>query len=171
MGFVKTIIIGAMSINEVIGKNNDLPWKDRKDLKWDMEHFKRTTSNHIVVMGYNTFQSLGSKPLPNRINYVITHGPKASAFDNLIFIDSIEEAINHIQRYNQGENEVYIIGGEKLYTEALEKDIVDEIIITVIKDQCDGDKYFPVKLAKDFHIYNKIEKAEGFILYLKRNND
>ena len=58
----------ALSNNNVIGKDNDLPW----NLKTDLKHFKDYTSNKIIVMGRKTFESIG-KPLPNRINYVVSN--------------------------------------------------------------------------------------------------
>jgi dihydrofolate reductase len=60
-------IIAAMSLNRVIGKDNQLPWHYSEDL----QHFKNLTLDHVIVMGYNTYLSIG-KPLPKRRNIVLT---------------------------------------------------------------------------------------------------
>src|SRR2546421_3850306 len=62
--------IAAMSLNRVIGAGNKIPWHLPEDFKW----FKQKTSGHVVIMGRKTFESLG-KPLPNRINIVLTRHP------------------------------------------------------------------------------------------------
>jgi dihydrofolate reductase len=62
--------IAAMSLNRVIGAGNKIPWHLPEDFKW----FKQLTSGHVVIMGRKTFESLG-KPLPNRINIVLSRHP------------------------------------------------------------------------------------------------
>ena len=63
--------IAAMSLNRVIGAGNQIPWHLPEDFKW----FKRMTSGNVVIMGRKTFASLGNKPLPNRINIVLSRHP------------------------------------------------------------------------------------------------
>ncbi len=63
--------IAAMSLNRVIGAGNKIPWHLPEDFKW----FKKMTSGHVVIMGRKTFESLGNKPLPNRINIVLSRHP------------------------------------------------------------------------------------------------
>ena len=63
--------IAAMSLNRVIGAGNKIPWHLPEDFKW----FKQMTSGHVVIMGRKTFESLGGKPLPNRINIVLSSSP------------------------------------------------------------------------------------------------
>ena len=63
--------IAAMSLNRVIGAGNAIPWHLPEDFKW----FKQMTSGNVVIMGRKTFESLGNKPLPNRINIVLSRHP------------------------------------------------------------------------------------------------
>ena len=61
-------IIAAVSTNGIIGKNNELPWVVPEDLK----HFKEKTMGHPIIMGWNTWQSIGEKPLPGRLNIILS---------------------------------------------------------------------------------------------------
>ena len=96
----------ALSNNNVIGKDNDLPW----NLKTDLKHFKDYTSNKIIVMGRKTFESIG-KPLPNRINYIVSNtiGEIAGAKVFNSTEGAIEEAKHECSR--SGQNEIVRIGG------------------------------------------------------------
>lgn len=96
-----------------IGKNNNIPWKSKEDLK----HFANITKNHIVVMGLNTFKSLNMKNgLKDRVNIVVTHNPKKynEKNDKITFID--ENRLNKlIMLWNKTHIEVFIIGGREIF--------------------------------------------------------
>jgi dihydrofolate reductase len=105
--------IYAVSANNVIGIVKDgkecLPWH----IKEDLEFFKQMTSNSIVIMGRKTFESLGCKPLPNRINVVVTRTPEKNTSTDKLFFMSLEE----VQRFwldTPGAN-VWVIGGSQIY--------------------------------------------------------
>lgn len=130
-------IIVARSLNHVIGKDNQLPWK----CEGDMKHFKKTTLNKVVVMGTNTYKSIG-RTLPHRLNVVITRNSNdylkeqsEGLHGGVLFRDS-SFLKNHIF------SEVFIIGGMQIYQSALELDLVDTIYLTTIKEEYDGDAYF-----------------------------
>ena len=128
----------AVSNNNVIGVDNDLPW----NLKNDLAHFKKYTSNKIIIMGRKTYESIG-RPLPNRTNFVIsrtvTEIPGAYVFSNL------EDAIDEAKQKNKDlglESEVVIIGGGYLFRETMNS--FNKLVITRVDCDIDGDIYYPV---------------------------
>lgn len=133
----KVKIIVAVTENDAIGKNGNLLFR----LKDDLKNFKNLTTNNVVIMGRKTFESIG-KPLPNRLNVIISKTMKKETFNpNLIIVDSLENAIEKCKFLNKT---LYIVGGGQIYKEAIEKDIVDEIILTRIKKRVDdADTFFP----------------------------
>lgn len=126
-------IIAAIGNNNELGKNNDLIWH----LPADLKRFKKITSGHTILMGRNTFESIG-KPLPNRTSIVITRN-KEYRQEGCKVVHSLENALQMVQ-----ENEkVFIIGGAQIYRESLEKDLVDQLDITVVHENFDADVFFP----------------------------
>jgi dihydrofolate reductase len=102
--------IVAAANNGVIGKDNDIPW----DIKVDMQFFKRKTSSHIIIMGRKTFESMRSKPLPNRTNIVISRTLKPS--EGIHVFDSIDKAVTYCETLKaEQDKEVFFIGGEGIY--------------------------------------------------------
>lgn len=124
-------IIVARAKNGVIGINNTLPWRLPEDLK----HFKNTTLGHPIIMGRNTWESLG-KALPGRRNIVVSRNPDYEASGAEVFT-SLENAIDACT----GNEKVFIIGGAQIYDEALA--YVDKLIITEVDLDVDGDAFFP----------------------------
>lgn len=104
-----------------IGKDNDLLFK----MKEDMKFFKEQTINNIVIMGYNTWLSIGEKPLLNRVNIVMTD----KKIKNIQTETDLSKVINDYKKYPQ---DIYIIGGAYVYTKALELDLVDEVLLTLV---------------------------------------
>lgn len=117
---VKMIL--CIDLNGSIGKDNDLLFK----MKEDMKFFKQQTKNNIVIMGYNTWLSLGEKPLPNRANIVMTE----NKIKNIQTSTNLVEVINDYKKYPQ---DIFIIGGAYVYNQALELNLVDEILVTVVR--------------------------------------
>lgn len=146
---MKLIIIAAIARNRVIGKSGRIPWH----IPQDIERFKRLTTGKPVIMGRNTYDSLG-KPLPNRLNIVITsrviNGVKTYA------------SLNYALAALKNEPEVFLIGGGQLFTKALK--IADELRLTIIEKNVEGDTFFP---PYEDHIKNnfkliKEERHTGF---------
>ena len=132
----KTIVV-ATAKNNAIGKNNDLLWH----LPDDFQFFKNTTKGHHIVMGRMTYESLG-KPLPKRTSIVITSNPEFTLPEGHHVVRSLEEALEVGE--NAGLAEIMIIGGGKVYAEALNKGLVDIMFITEIDADIDGaDTFFP----------------------------
>jgi dihydrofolate reductase len=132
--------IVAKSENNVIGKNNQLPWH----LKDDLQNFKRLTMGHHILMGRKTFESIG-KALPGRMSLVVSSDPKPPT-ENVFWFNSIFRAIKHAER--SGETELFIIGGEKIFKYGLS--LVDRIYLTDIHTQIQGDVYFPQLSLKNW---------------------
>ncbi len=126
-------MIVAMDKNRGIGKNNDL----LVHIKPDLQYFKRVTKGHGVIMGYNTYMSLPTKPLPHRQNIVITR--KDVKIDGALVSNSIEETLKWIE--NSQEEEVFICGGATIYEQFMP--YADRLYITHIFDCFNADVLFP----------------------------
>lgn len=125
--------IVAMARNRVIGQHNQIPWYLPADLKF----FKKTTLHHHVIMGRNTFLSIG-RPLPLRTNIVVTRDPFFIASGCLI-AHSVEEALR--MAIDNGEEEAFIIGGGQIYEQS--QAYWDRIYCTLVEADIDGDVFFP----------------------------
>jgi dihydrofolate reductase len=142
-------IIVAADENNCIGKDNSLPWH----LKNDLQNFKKLTTNHCIIMGRNTFDSIG-KPLPNRVNIVLTKNEYFKQ-DNIVVRHTLEEAIEYCKRWKQ--EEVFIIGGDSIYRQGLI--LANKIYLTRVETQVvDGDAFFPKLEHKEW----AIQSAERF---------
>lgn len=132
-------IIAAISKNRVIGKDGRLIYKIPKDFK----RMVNLTKGHPIIMGRKTFESkeIGKKALPNRTNIIVTRQADYNA-ENCKVVHSIEEALE-VAKKAVGAEEIFIFGGASIYREALQKDIVDKIYLTVVDDECKGDTLFP----------------------------
>ncbi len=154
---MKISLIAAMSENRVNGINNQLPWRLPADLGW----FKKNTLNKPIVMGRKTWESLPFRPLPGRVNIIVsrdTHyqalNKKGDRVNDAIIVTSVDEAIN---RANQdGLSELMFIGGAMLYRQVLDK--VDCLYLTLVKGDFAGDAWFPElnwsQWQKSFRQYN-----------------
>jgi dihydrofolate reductase len=139
---MKIKMITAYDKNKLIGSNNKLPWK----LPEDLQHFKKETLNKIIVMGKNTYLSLG-KPLPDRINAVISSTLENTfEYENLIIFKSI----NDLLEFYKKEEEIIIIGGSSIYSQFLKH--TNELIVTEIHGEYKGDAHFPDFSEFDFSI-------------------
>ena len=126
-------IIAAIAKNNALGKDNDLIWH----LPADLKRFKKLTSGHYILMGRNTFESIG-KPLPNRTSVIITRNDNYFK-DGCLIANSIEQAIN----LAEDEEHVFIIGGAQVYKQAIERDLVDQLDITMVHKDFEADVFFP----------------------------
>ncbi|MEQ6123146.1 dihydrofolate reductase [Pseudotenacibaculum sp. MALMAid0570] len=126
-------IIAAVGNNNELGKNNDLIWH----LSADLKRFKKVTTGHTIIMGRNTFESIG-KPLPNRRSVIITRN-KEYLQEGCVVVHSIEDAIALVER----EEQAFIIGGAQIYKEAIQKDLADNLDITKVHESFDADVFFP----------------------------
>lgn len=159
-------LIAAIAKNNALGKNNDLIWH----LPADLKRFKQRTSGHPIIMGRNTFESIG-KPLPNRTTIIVTRN-KNYTQEGCKVVHSLEEAIE----ITKDNNEVYLIGGAQIYKEALEKNLVDCLDITHVHQEFEADVFFPeidvtIWIETEREDFKKDEKNAydySFVKYLKR---
>lgn len=148
-------IIVAYDEGRVIGNNGSIPWRLPEDFKL----FKKRTTNQVVIMGKKTYLSLPDKfrPLPNRQNIVLSRRAKTKKRDGWFseLEDSIDWAKSHVP-----DKEIFIIGGEQIYRLALEKNVVDKIIVSKVHGNHEGDTFFPE--LEECWKETSIEKYEGF---------
>lgn len=147
--------IAVTNKNRAIGFQNKLLW----NLPPDLEHFKKITSGHTIIMGGNTFVSLG-RPLPKRVNIVITKNKDFYA-PGCIIVSSPEEALERA-KIEEEENEnqqkkIFVIGGASIYTQFLPH--VGKLYLTIVDDEtAEADTYFPD--YSEFKITNESETQE-----------
>ena len=134
---MRVSIICAASANGVIGVENKLPWK----LPADLKRFKALTTGHAVLMGRKTYKSIG-KPLPNRDNIVITRQKDYKA-PGCHVVYSMEEALDKAGQLGRKTQEIFVIGGEKIFQQALP--YANKIYLTRIDRDFEGDAHlFPL---------------------------
>ncbi len=128
-------MIAALADNRVIGRDGDMPWH----LSEDMRYFKAKTLGKPVIMGRQTFESMG-RPLPRRPNIVVTRNRDFAAADVAVAHD-IEAALTLAKGQLGDGDEVMIIGGGQIYEQALR--FADRLYLTEIHAKPDGDTFFP----------------------------
>nr|AIA16494.1 Dihydrofolate reductase [uncultured bacterium] len=134
------IVVAYGRDNRVIGEDGKLPW-DR--IPADMKHFQMTTKGCPIIMGRKTWESMNECPLRNRWNVILTNSsslPVIPGYDNYIYVRTIEDAL--ISAINK-RDDIFVIGGEQVFKQFLDRGLIDEIIATEIKQHYDGDTFFP----------------------------
>lgn len=167
-------IIAAISKNNIIGCEGNLPWHLSDDLK----NFKKLTLNKPIIMGRKTFESI-KKPLPNRTNIVISRNKYYSAdYDTtsfprrressdkeIIICHSLNSAIKDAKKYN---TEIMIIGGAQIYQQAI--NLADKMYLTIVDAEVEGDVEFPQWNPTDWKLiseenFNQNDKNDfGFVV-------
>jgi dihydrofolate reductase len=134
---LRIALIWAMARNRVIGRDNDLPWRLPKDLRY----FMRTTVGYPVIMGRKTFESMNA-PLPRRTNIVVTRNPDYAPAGARVAAD-LESALEIAaeQCRVDGKDTIFIAGGAEIYRRGLE--IATHLHVTEIDAEFDGDTFFP----------------------------
>jgi len=152
-------IIAAVDLENGIGKNNDLLFK----IKSDLEFFKKTTLNNIVVMGSRTQESLPKRKLPNRLNYVLTTNIIESNDEEIIYTDNILDILEE----SKNGKDVFIIGGEMVYRELFH--YADRLLITRILATKEADRFFP-RITSEFELVeeSKIFKEDNIEFYFEK---
>jgi dihydrofolate reductase len=162
--------IAAMSLNRVIGRENQIPWHLPEDFRW----FKRLTTGHFVLMGRKTFESLG-RPLPNRTNIVLTRAPRKLAHDpkfapalvgnwtprigrpyqlsleriterDVWLVRSLPKLLAAFDRVRP-QRDLFVIGGAQIYGQTLPR--CTDLYLTVVFREVEGDAHFPA-FEEDF---------------------
>lgn len=141
-------IIVAIGNQNQLGLDNKLLWQLPDDLK----NFKLLTSNHHILMGRKTFESIG-KALPNRTNIIITRNSLYNKYENTFVFNDIEKAVNFAK--NNNETELFIIGGSEIYKFFLDQKIVEKIYLTKVDYSDKADVFFPKLNYHDWIILDK----------------
>ena len=168
--FSSSSIIVAYSKDRVIGRGNKLPW----NLPSDLEYFKKVTLGHPVIMGYNTFKSIG-KPLESRLNIVISTKNRKLP-ENVIKANSVQHAA-YLADKLEPNNEIFFIGGESIYQQSLP--FVNTLYVTEIHKKLKGDKFFPEVDLDTFEEVKRTNNNENktkfdFVIYkrlIHENNE
>lgn len=158
-------IIVAIASNGAIGRNNDLLWNIPADLK----RFRKLTTGNCLIMGKNTWYSLPKRPLPNRVNIVLTDDP-CECIEDCVSSYSVEDALSKCQ----DGKEVFVIGGGMVYRQFLE--IADRLYITHVHKDFDADTFFPaidpvdwMEVEREDHL---MDEQAGFsysyVTYMRR---
>ena len=144
-------MIVAMSANNVIGVANQLPWHLPEDLK----HFKKHTINKPIIMGRNTFDSIG-RALPERDNIVLSRTQQLS-HDQIFLANNKSDALRMAEDFakSRGSEEIMIVGGEQIYRMFF--DDVSRIYVTLVDLIIDGDAFFPVI---DYKLWTSVAHSE-----------
>lgn len=146
-------IIVAIGNNNEIGKNNKLLWHIPEDLK----KFKEITQGKTVIMGRNTYESIG-KPLPDRHNIVFSKDLKLFSNNYNEKLEICDNFSEIVKKYENSDEEIFIIGGAQVYKKALESGIVEKLYISHIDFSDDqADTYFS---EIDYNMWKKIEEDE-----------
>lgn len=148
MSFSNTNIahVVAHDRNRAIGKDNQLPWHISDDLK----HFKRLTEGGIVIMGRNTYESMG-KPLPNRTNIILTTDLTYTIDDPSVMIfHNLDDALGQASSlaHGKGLDTVWVIGGQKIFEQTLP--FSDRLEITLVDTVVEGADVFYPNLPSNF---------------------
>ncbi len=131
---MRIAIIAALSSNNVIGRDNQIPWHISTDLK----RLKALTMGHHMIMGRRTYESIG-RPLPGRIFVVITRQLDFRAPDGIHVVHALEEAIRIA--VDAGDDEPFIAGGTEIYAQAIHR--ADRMYLTRVHAEVEGDAFFP----------------------------
>ena len=161
--------IVACSLDNGIGIKGKLPW----NLKEDLKHFKSLTSFHPIIVGHNTFLSIG-RLLPNRLSIVISRDPfiqsQSDLTKNILVYSDLSTCIGELEKKQESlishpfwNDEVFIIGGAKIYKQSLDLGIVSKIYLTSIHVNIDTDTFYPKIEDSQF---SQVERSE-----LKIEND
>ena len=151
--------IWAQGSNGVIGADGAMPWSVPEDLA----HFKRVTAGHPVIMGRTTWESFPEKfrPLPGRTNIVLTgseQSAEALQAAGAVPASSLDEAFE-LAAQAEGNEEIWVIGGAKVYAQAMDR--VEVAVITRLDVEPEGDAYAP-QLGAEF-TPGTVEPAEGWM--------
>jgi dihydrofolate reductase len=164
----KLILIAAVDKNRGLGLNNQLII----DSKADMQHFKETTSGHVVLMGRKTFESMNNFCLPNRYNYVLTRSKvlehkfrKSDELRHFDFgndVDFLMKCMSEQQHLYKAEK-IFVIGGGEIYNQFI--NLADEIILTVFNDiEKEADTFFPNIDEKQFKLLTEEKLSDGGLI-------
>jgi dihydrofolate reductase len=131
-------LVVAAADNNVIGKDNAMPWHIPEDFK----HFKAVTMGKPCIMGRKTFESILAslgKPLPGRLNIIVSG--RNYQHEGALTCKDLQEAVDQAAKTDT--DEICIVGGGQIYTQAIDSGLADRVYLTRVHQSPDGDAFFP----------------------------
>jgi len=152
---MKIVLVAAIGRNNVIGRDGQLPWR----LKSDLKHFRALTIGKPVVMGRKTYESIG-KPLPGRTNIVLTRD-LGVIVPGGVLATTMDAAMGYAKEdaVRRGVDEIMVIGGGDVFERLLPK--ADRLEITHVHASPEGDAYFPRIEPSDWREVNRVSYPAG----------
>lgn len=151
-----------MAKNGVIGKDNKMPWH----VKEELQHFKGTTLGYPLIMGRKTLEAMDSL-LKKRKNIVITRNKNYQPpFEEVLVFNEFNEAYDFCS--DEGYEKLFVIGGGEVYKQTMHQ--MDEIILSVMKFEREGDVYFPQISNNEWELTSSEDHPEFVIQWYKRKN-
>ncbi len=141
---MRVSIIAAMARNQVIGRNNQLPWR----LPADLQHFKQLTMGKPLIMGRKTYESIG-RPLPGRTNIVVTRDEQFSA-QGVIIVHTLNSALREAEAHLDESDEAMVMGGADIYYQYLPR--ADRMYLTLVELEVAGDAHFPAYVPDEWDL-------------------
>ena len=148
------VLVVARGSNGVIGRDGDLPWRLRSDL----QRFKADTMGKPILMGRKTWESFPRKPLPGRLNIVITRD-RSYVAEGAETVGSLDAALAAGRAGMPGADELCVIGGGEIFTQAMP--LADRLHVTHVLAEIDGDTLFPPILPSEWRILSAIDIPAG----------
>lgn len=147
----KFVAIVACAENGVIGNIGEIPWHIPEDLK----RFKKLTTGNTIIMGSKTLVSIG-RVLPNRRNVVISSGKTKLFEDQYDIVRTIDQAIYTTKL----DDKVFICGGEQVYRQFLDRDLIKRVYLTIVNGNPEGDRVFPYHDISECNGWKLVEEEE-----------
>jgi len=143
-------IIVACTLKGGIGKNGDIPWKAPLDLKqfYKLTMMKPKDKINVLIMGRRTYQSIGNKPLKDRVNIIVSNTLESD--EHIMIAHDFDSALNISYNIKDVHN-VFVIGGSEIYKEAIKHKDCENIYLTQIKDDIECDTFFPLDLLTNYN--------------------
>ena len=162
-------IIVAFDTKNGIGKDNSIPWF----IKSELSYFKKVTTytndpllKNVVIMGRKTWDSLPKKPLPNRINVVLTRSN--TIYEDAYSYNSLEQALHELNTMDMVNKEnIFVIGGSQIYNEAIKRKDCEKIYSTEVYDKYDCDTFFP-NITENYELTNVSKFQEENGIYYRK---
>jgi dihydrofolate reductase len=155
-------LIVAAAENGVIGKDGKMPWR----LPADGAYFRATTLGHPVITGRKNYEAMG-RPLPGRLNIVITRQPDYQVSPGVMVVNSLAEALDLPEVKQAGE--VFVIGGQEIYSQAMP--LADKLYLTNVHADVEGDTFFryrPGEWKVEWEEYHPADAENKYAFTLKR---
>jgi len=167
-------MIVATSNDLSIGFKNMLPWpRNRADMHW----FKSNTSGDLLVMGRKTWESIGSKPLDDRLNFVVTRNPSSISShyrpDGILSPSKDKDLVEHVKELDKmfPNKDVWVIGGANIYSQLYVH--CEELYLTTIFGKYDSDTHLNRDILDYFSkkVFEQVNKHESMQILKKDAND